>query len=163
MYLYDSMTPGYLVEGHADHRDLMASLVQRSRYFLADRAKANEPNFSSESHVFGPRFFEGAAAGAVLVGEEPKSTEFLEHFDWPGAVFSFPHGGDHIGELIAELDAQPERMETIRRENVVNVLRRHDSAYRWGEILETLGLQPRPAMKVRTQGLADIATEIEAA
>ena len=51
-----------------------------------------------------------------------------------------PFDCPEIGELIADLDQQPERLARIRRDNVVNSLLRHDWYHRWSEILRTIDL-----------------------
>ena len=161
MYLYDSTEPGSFAAGHVEHRKLFASLVKRSRYFLADRAAASKPHMIHDKHVFGPRFFEGAAGGALMVGEAPDCRVFDQYFDWPDAVIPFSHGSDHVAELIAELDADPERAERARTANVINTLRRHDWLYRWQTVLETLGLEPARAATQRTAALEQRAAMIE--
>jgi hypothetical protein len=42
--------------------------------------------------------------------------------------------------IIADLEGHPSRLARIRRDNVVNSLRRHDWIYRWSEILGIVGL-----------------------
>lgn len=161
MYFYDSAKWTYFVEGATEHRDLTASLLKRSRYFLADRAKADEPEQTKGQQVFGPRFFEGAAAGALLIGEPPDCRVFDEYFDWPDAVVSLPHGSTKIVDLIEELDADPDRINKARRANVNNALRRHDWVHRWETVLDTLGLPAMPGVTERKTELERRAAAIE--
>ena len=162
MYLYDSMGAGNFAEGPVQHRELMANLVKRSRYFLADRAKANEPSLSRTDQVFGPRFFEGAAGGAILIGEPPDCPVFRRYFDWPDAFVSLPYGSRGVLDLLAELDADPDQMQRARRANVIHSLRRHDWLYRWQTVLETVGLEPTPAFAARLDELRRRADAVEA-
>lgn len=162
-YLYDSALPTTFVAGPADHRELTASLVKRSRYFLTDRAKANAPEQTGGAHAFGPRFFEGAAGGAVLVGEPPKCATFDAYFDWPDAVVPIEHGSPGIVEVIEELDADPDRVHRASRANITNMLRRHDWTHRWLTALETVGLAPRTAAMERLAALERLAQEVESA
>jgi len=161
MYFYDSAKLTYFVDDATAHRELTASLLKRSRYFLADRAKADEPKQTEGQQVFGPRFFEGAAAGAILVGEPPSCRVFDQYFDWEDATILLPHGSTRIIELLAELDADPARIERARRANVVNSLRRHDWLHRWEQVLDTVGLTPAPAAEVRKVELESRARAAE--
>ncbi len=163
MYFYDSARWVYFVEGATEHRELTASLLKRSRYFLTDRAKADEPGQTKGQQVFGPRFFEGAAAGAMLIGEPPDCRVFDEYFDWPDAVIPMPHGSTKIVELIEELNSDPERVNRARCANVVNALRRHDWVHRWETVLDTLGLPATPAAAERKAELERRAAAIESA
>ena len=138
-YAFDSVD-GLNVEEVRQHRLLLAGAIQNSRYFIVQRAKANVEVQTTAQEELGFRYFEGAAAGAVMIGSAPRVESFDHHFDWPDAVIPMEYDYPEIGELIAELDGQPERMERIRRENVVQSLRRHDWCHRWSEILETVGL-----------------------
>jgi len=162
-YFYDSARWTHFVEDHVQHRELTANLIKRSRYFMADRAKADVPDQTKGSQVFGPRYFEGAGAGAILIGEPPDCDVFRSYFDWPDAVIPFAYGSSGIIELIESLDADPERIARARRANVTGILRRHDWSERWKETLAVLGLQPRPGMLARTTELQRRAREVEAA
>jgi hypothetical protein len=161
MYFYDSARWTNFIDGHEEHRQLTANLIQRSRYFMADRAKANRPEDSKGVHVFGPRFFEGAAAGALLVGEPPKCDTFDAYFDWPDAVLPLEHGSTKITDLLDELDADPERVSRARQANITNMLRRHDWVHRWQTVLDTLGLDPRGAVGERKAALERRAQQVE--
>jgi hypothetical protein len=162
-YLYDSAKLANFVEGAAQHRELVANLIRRTRYFVVNRAKMNAPDQTEGQQEFGPRYFEGAAGGAILIGDTPDSGPFGEFFDWPDAVFREPFGSSRLVELVTELDAQPERIERARRANVTNVLRRHDWMYRWQEILRALNLPPTPAMTKRKEELEQRAAAVEKA
>lgn len=156
-YLYDTFKGNVPVLDPAEHRVLLASLIKRSRYFLANRAKVDESGETGEQQEVGFRFFEGAAGGAVMIGDPPRTEAFQTHFDWPDAVVYLPFGGSDIGSLMAELDRQPERLARIRHDNVVNALRRHDWLYRWQSVLASAGLEPTPAMQERQARLAALA------
>jgi hypothetical protein len=144
-----------------DHRILVANIAKRSRYFVANIAKIN---WQCETHgqvEVGFRFFEGAAAGTVMFGEPPENEAFRENFDWPDAVIKVPFNAPNIADILAELDAQPERMERARRNNVIQSLLRHDWAYRWRAILNMVGLEPKPALLAREERLKKLAGEVE--
>jgi hypothetical protein len=142
------------------HRELTAELMKRSRYFFAykasenlDRARADDP--------LSARYFEGVAGGAVLLGSAPAAPEFAECFDWPDAVIEIPYEAHDLREIVAELDAQPERLAVARANNVANTLRRHDWMYRWEQVLDAAGLPHTAAMAERKARLEQLALAAE--
>jgi Glycosyl transferases group 1 len=145
----------FSVTDPAEHRFKLANLLMRSRYYIANRARANE--YSVEFDELSGRFFEGAAAGAVMIGEPPRGERFHDLFDWPDSVVRAPFDAPDIGDLIAELDGDPERCTRIRRDNLVNALLRHDWAYRLRTILDDAGIAPPPALLAREARLRELA------
>jgi hypothetical protein len=162
-YLYDSAKLTDFTEDGAQHRELVAGLIRRTRYFVVNRAKMNAPDQTEGQQEFGPRYFEGAAGGAILVGDAPTSGPFPSFFDWPDCMFHVSSDSSELLELIAELDADPARTERARRANVVNVLRRHDWVKRWQLILDTVDLPAAPGSVARMAELEKRAALIESA
>jgi hypothetical protein len=148
LYLHDTLK-GLQMRDYKEHRHLYSNLIKRSRYFIANKAKFDTPQQTGGQEEMGSRFFEGAAGGAVMIGIPPKCEPFTENFDWTDAVIPINYDTNNLGELITELDAQPERLHQIRKNNVVNSLLRHDWVYRWEKILETVGLDITPEMASR--------------
>ncbi|HWA75708.1 MAG TPA: glycosyltransferase [Polyangiaceae bacterium] len=146
----------FSVLNSAEHRFKLASMLKRSRFFMASRARANEWQSAHLDEMSG-RFFEGAAAGAIMIGEPPRSGKYLELFDWPDAVVRTPFDAPHIGETIAELEADPERCVRIRRNNMVNALLRHDCAHRYHQILNDAGIAAPPGLLSRERRLRELA------
>jgi hypothetical protein len=147
----------FRVNNPAEHRYLLANLLKRSRYFIANRARVNEKVGKDE---IAGRFYEGTAAGAILLGEAPDCDEFRKHFSWPDAVIPVPFGSSEVAAVIAAIDADPERAQRIQRENVAQALLRHDWIYRLRTVFETAGLSPTAAMIEREARLLTRATEI---
>lgn len=145
------------VNNPREHRLILANLTKISRYFIANRANANEPYLTRGKEEIGYRFFEGAAAGTVMLGDPPATDKFNQYFNWQDAVIKIPFDAPNIGEIIAELDAQPERLAKIRRDNVVNSLLQHDWVYRLKEVYQTVGLQPTINMLSREAQLKELA------
>jgi Glycosyl transferases group 1 len=158
-YLYDSIEGNEAVNpiNPVEHRSLFANIAKRSKYFIVNPGLIDRPDVRGSQIEIGSRYFEGAAAGTIMVGEVPNNGEFEHLFDWPGAVVPLPFGSDRIGALIDELEGQPEKQERIRRMNVVQSLARHDWAYRWEKILENVGLRPMPELLQRKERLANLA------
>lgn len=144
-----------------EHRYLIANLIKNSRYFIANYAKINLTNQIGNYQEIAVRFFEGAAAGAVMLGTPPDNDQFRQYFNWSDAVIPIPFDSANIGEIIAELDAQPEYLARISRNNVINSLLKHDTVYRWQEILQTIGMKPSPAMLSRQAYLQKLAQSLQ--
>jgi hypothetical protein len=140
-----------------EHRSLLANLLKRSRYFIANRAYANLPSWTAGVHEIATRYYEGAAAGTVMLGEPPDSDEFRSQFGWPDAVVRTPFDAPDVADVIARLDADPERVAAIRRNGVVGALERHDWAHRLQVMLEAIGRAPSARMAARRRRLAELA------
>jgi hypothetical protein len=159
-YMYDTVF-NCPVSSYADHRSRLADMIKRSRFFLVNIASWHKGERTAGQQVLGCRYFEGAAAGAVLIGEGPRNASFNECFGWQDSVIPLPFDSGDIADVIAELEADPSRLERISKTNVVNSLRRHDHVYRWGQILSIAGLKETNAMEYRRRELAELAATIE--
>jgi hypothetical protein len=88
--------------------------------------------------------------------------EFNRQFDWPDAVIPLPFESGDVGQVLLELDDDPERVAKIRRENVRNAALRHDWVHRLRTVFEVVGIPPTDAMlqrEKRLQALAAIALD----
>ena len=167
-YYYDTIKPAakqvtFHVSDGAEHRLLLASLLKRSRYFIANRARANEPEVTRGRDEIAGRFFEGAASGAILLGDPPNTPGFRERFDWPDAVIPMPFDAPDVIERIRELDRDGARQARIRKDNVANALLRHDWVHRLRTILETVGVDAPARMLAREARLRALAEEVRRA
>jgi glycosyl transferase family 1 len=147
----------FRVANAAQHRLLLASLLRRSRYFITHRSRINEPEHTDRHEEIAGRFYEGAAAGAVMIGEAPNTEEFRNQFGWQDAVVRVPFDCADIGQMLAELDRQPERLARIRDENARNAALRHDWLHRLEHVFKTLGITPTAAMRERQRRLDELA------
>jgi hypothetical protein len=149
-YIFDTLHGGTVIDW-SDHRFLTASLMKRSRYFIAfnppDIGGGGKGRFKDEQ-ALSTRYFEGAAGGAVMLGSAPRCPQFGVAFDWPDAIIPLSPDSN-IAALLRELDRDPERLETVSRRNVRECLLRHDWSHRWATILEHVGLEPTPALEAR--------------
>jgi len=170
-YYYDTLqvrsgsvnSISYGVTDAAEHRLLLSNLLKRSRYFIANRAFADRPALTQGQEEISGRYYEGAAAGAVMLGLPPNSDGFRRQFDWEGAIIPTEFHAPDIAKTIAQLDSDPARLARIRKGSVVNSLLRHDWVYRLRTILEVLGRPPTPRMLEREQQLAALAASVQAA
>ena len=170
-YCYDTVAASgidekqrtFRVDSASEHRLLLASMLQRVRYYLASRARVNDPEYTRGHDEISARFYEGAAAGAVMIGEAPNLGNFAQQFDWPDAVIRMPFDSPDIMQILARLDADPERLARIRRNNVINAALRHDWLHRVRTVLDTFHLPHTPAMQLREQQLQALARLPDAA
>jgi hypothetical protein len=159
-YMYDTVT-NCPIASHVEHRSRLADMIKRSRFFLVNPARRGDPERTAGQEELGFRFIEGAAAGAVLIGDAPRNASFNEYFGWHDSVIPLPFDSGDIADVIAEVEADPSRLERISKTNVVNSLRQHDHVYRWGQILSIAGLKETRAMEGRRHELEELAASIE--
>ncbi len=161
-YIYDSIHSGDMFPpDHRLHRRLVADIAKHSRYFIVNTAKTDRPFETHGQAEMGFRFFEGAAAGTVMIGQSPDIQPFHEHFDWPDAVISVAYNEPNIAKVLASLDSDPKRLEQIRKNNVVQSLLRHDWVYRWKAILDIAGLKPTAAAVARAKRLKEMVQMVQ--
>jgi len=160
-YYYDTIEGVRNAKIPGEHRYLFANIIKRSGYFIANKAKINATDETLGQEEIGLRFFEGMAGGAVLLGEFPRTAEFERQLGWRDSAVSVPFDCPDIADVIADLDAQPERLARIRRRNVWNCLQRHDWLFRWQTILDFAGLPATARMAERRTRLAQLAARFE--
>ena len=151
-YHYDSC-PGPEPEDHREHRSLIANIAKRSKYFLVNPAKFDRPEQTEGQSEIGYRFFEGAASGTVMIGESPKNEVFSEHFHWDDAVIPAFSNPPNVAEILSDLNSQTDRLEEIRKNNVIQTHLLHDWVYRWRAVLDFIGMKPMPALEAREMHL----------
>ena len=159
-YVYDTMLEMDTTRP-VEHRSLIANMAKRSRYFLVNPAKVDRRFETGGQNEIGFRYFEGAAAGTVMIGEHPKTEVFEEHFGWLNSVIRMPFDSPDIADILVELDSQPEWIAKVRKKNIVQSLLRHDWAYRWNSILKIAGLKPGNALKDRLEYLKKLSEDIK--
>ena len=140
-----------------EHRRHLLDRIRRSRFFIVQTAFVDKPDRVAGQQEIGLRYYEGAACGAVLVGDRVRSPSFSRLFGWEDAVVPARPDGSDIADVLAGLDADPARVERARRANIANSLRFHDHAYRWAQILEGVGLAPLAAYHDRVHRLNERA------
>jgi spore maturation protein CgeB len=161
-YLYDTLAggAGSRVRDYRAHRDLVASITKRSLCFVVAPAKWDEPQQTRGQVAIANRYFEGAAAGAVLVGQPSDSDEFRELFDWQDIVVPLAEDGSDVMSVVRALKADPARSSEIGRRNAANTLLRHDWSARWRQMLEITGTPVGPAMRARESRLQSLASAL---
>jgi hypothetical protein len=142
------------------HRDMYANVAQRSRLFLVAPGKMvrDEVAFQVGQSELGFRYYEGAAAGAVLLGQSPHDESFQKMFDWPDSVIEANPDGTDVVETLKQLRAEPERMQAASLRNIQQSLLRHDWVYRWAALLNLAGLSASSGMDERMHRLRALAS-----
>jgi hypothetical protein len=161
-YLYDTFRGNLPVPDPLEHRTLLAEKLKRTGFFLANKAKVDEVGERGGQEEVGFRFFEGAAAGTVMIGDPPDVASFRENFDWPNAVVHLPYGSTEVTELLDVLTQDPERLRAIRIASVRNCLERHDWSERWSQILAWAGIAPTEKLTRRQSRLRQLAASLAA-
>lgn len=158
-YLYDTFPAMANMEPYSisQHRDLFANMAKRSRYFIVAPGKMNLPEETREQIELGYRYFEGASAGTVMIGQQPNSEAFREMFPWPDVVVPIKPDGSDVIKVLASLDSDPMRLAEISQRNAAEALMRHDWVYRWKEIFRVAGIEPSPGLAARERRLKELA------
>ncbi|MFO1305255.1 MAG: glycosyltransferase [Burkholderiales bacterium] len=161
-YVHDTVSSSSYaqVPDHRRHRDMLASMAKRSRLFVVAPAKFDAPEETGPQVEIGLRYYEAAAAGAVMVGQAPACESFRSLFDWPDAVIGIEPDCSDVAEVLGSLLSQSERMSAIGRVNAMQALLRHDWVYRWKQVLGVAGLDPAPQMQERELYLKRLADRI---
>jgi hypothetical protein len=158
-YLFDTLRDSgeSRASDYRQHRELLANLAKRSRYFMVAPGKVNAPEETNGQVEIGFRYYEGSAAGAVLIGQRPNCDAFRTIFNWPDAVIEIKPDGSDLIDVLEGLAKQPERLSEISRRNAAEALLRHDWGYRWTKVLEIAGFEPTPALLARERRLREMA------
>lgn len=160
-YLHDTI-PGSLVRpsNPAQHRDMLANSAKRSRFFVTYPAKFGAGENQGQSEV-GARYFEGLAAGAILLGQTPSAPAFRDDFPWSDAVIDARPDGSDLAEVLSGVEERPDEVQRLGERNAVHALRHHDWGHRWQSILRIAGVAPRPALDQRLSTLETLAVAAE--
>lgn len=161
-YLYDTaMGPGRFVD-HADHRDRFREYNKRTKFFFTPLAKRDLTERGGQVE-FGARYIEGAAGGAILVGDRPSTSSFEEYMGWEDSVIEMPYELDNVESFFDGLNNDPVRLRKIHYRNSLECLKRHDYAYRWQDVLKIAGLEESKELQQRLKVLQDVIFQSQSA
>jgi hypothetical protein len=163
-YLFDIWS-GIQAADWAQARAANADMVRRSRYCIAwdPSMESTRGALIGSDRALTTRYFEAAAGGAIILGSRTPGKVFDDSFDWPDAVVEIARDGSDLEARIDALEADPVRSAAIRRTGMVQSLRRHDWAYRWDRVLDTLDLRRTAAHDQRVARLHERARMLEGA
>lgn len=160
-YVYDTfLASDTQVKDHRQHREMLANMAKRSKYFYVAPAKMNAAEETKGQIEVGYRYYEASAAGAIMLGQSPQCESFDTMFNWPDAVIEIKPDGSDLADVLSSLTAQPERLSEISYRNAMEALLRHDWVYRWKKILNIAGLTPMPGLELREKKLKQMADQI---
>lgn len=145
---------------HRAHRTLLSNIAKRSRLFAVAPGFVDTPEKTRNHVELSFRYFEGSAAGAVLIGQAPDTDAFRQCFDWPDVVIPIRPDGSDAAKVVAGLLDDPERRLQIGWRNAREVLLRHDWLYRWKQIFATAALGPSHALQAREKRLQALANSL---
>ena len=149
-YNFTSIGSAKYSMSHVVHRQNLAQTLQRSKFFFTYMAKRAVTTQRGTQLEFGPRYFEGAGAGAIQLGDVVKTNAaYLSHVNWEGAVIEAPFTDADLPALIEEIEKDEAWIEKLRRQNVAQCLTRHDHLNRWDVVLKAAGLKETPAASER--------------
>ena len=160
-YIYDTFhAADTRIMNYRVHREMISNMIKRCRFFPVFPAKMDIKHQSKGQSEVGARYYEGSAAGAVMIGQVPDCGSFRKLFDWQDAVIEIRQDGSDVFDILTQLDSEPERLLEISRRNAIEALLRHDWVYRWKKILDIAGLPPAPELKIRENRLKKMAEQI---
>ncbi len=156
-YVYDTFGGANMETLHPrQHRELFANITKRSNFFVVAPPKMDMATHTGGQVEVGYRYFEGAAAGAVMVGQRPDCEAFSQMFPWADAVLEVSPDGSDIREALHAMRADPERLLAVSERNTREALLRHDWVYRWRDLLTLAGAEPSPLLAEREKRLQDM-------
>ena len=152
-YIYNTFHLSVLHD-YRMHRKYLSDILKRTLFFEVNPAKFDEELESKNQHEVGNRYFEGIAAGCVLVGLPNNNPTFKKIFPWDDILIQLPEVAEDIVPFILDLFNQRERLEHISRMNSRGALLYHDFAYRWEFTLKQAGLEPTDTLLRRKEQLS---------
>lgn len=161
-YLHDTV-PGVLVQpnDYRQHREMIANCSKRSQFFVAYPAKVDAFEETRGQSEVGARFFEGTAAGAILIGQAPTAPTFARDFNWEDSVVNLGGTEDSVLSALQKYRKDPESSMRLSQKNAVEALKHFDWAYRWRQVLQIARLEPTARLVARERQLAEQAASYQ--
>jgi hypothetical protein len=159
-YVHDT-SAGSLADvyDHRQHRENFANIAKRSRCFMVAPGKVDALEETRCQSEVGYRYTEGAAAGAIMIGQIPQCDAFSRMFPWQDAVIEVNPDGSDVLEVLRELRSDPDRIASITTKNATEALVRHDWIHRWMELYAEVGVAPSRGMAARKSQLQSLSEE----
>lgn len=154
-YYYDSARP-LEFKSASEHRRMLARLLGASKISISNRGVGAEPAAGGGwEEALPARYFEAAAAGAVLVGAPPELPGMAEHFGWTDAVVPMDFDEPDAGAVIEAMLVDPDRLAAASQANIVGCLDAHDHLHRLTVMLGAVGVELGPSARARAEALAE--------
>lgn len=159
---YEHALVNHEVPDYRSHRVQVANILKRSRFFPAYKINENRRALTHGQEALATRYFEGAAAGTIMLGSTPDAPEFSSLFPYDDAVIPVPYRSPSMRAILRALDAQPERLARNRCNAVAHALATHDWLYRWRTVLRVVGLGETAGMAGREARLNTLGEAVRA-
>ncbi len=159
-YFFDTEKGVREARSPSEHRFRYANILKRSRYFLCHFAKLAFEESGGQLE-FGLRYFEGLAAGCVVLGSRESRADFDEYLGWEDSVIEMPFECPNASEVLQMLDKESDRLREISARNVRHSLQGNDHVHRWQTIVNRLGLPDQYQMSRRQEQVARKLNEFE--
>lgn len=154
-YLYDTVS-GKAHDWRA-HRRALADWYRHANIAICNYGKHDQPNLIGGLRVLPGRFFEGMAAGAVMIGMPPSIEEQRRLLEVD--IVESTETTDLVTLLDKYLD--PATARPIRIRNMALACRGHDWSHRWRAIFNHIGLPVPAGLDRRIESLAREAERLE--
>ncbi len=159
-YFFDTEKGTHEARSPSEHRFRYANILKRSRYFLCHFAKVAFEDSGGQLE-FGLRYFEGLAAGCVVLGSRQSRPDFDEYLGWEDSVIEMPFECPNASEILQKLDRESDRLREISARNVRRSLEGNDHVHRWQTIVDRLGLPHQYHMSRRQEQVECKLNEFE--
>ena len=122
------------------YRATFWQILRQSKLSMAYDQLYYNPSGTNEIAYVGPRWFEGLAAGTVVVGKAPQTPDVPRLLDWEDATIDLPDDAEPAVQAICDLLDDGPRVEAAICRNLVNMNLKHDWRHRAAAMLAVLGL-----------------------
>jgi hypothetical protein len=156
-YFFDTEKGVREARSPSEHRFRYANILKRSRYFLCHYAKLAFEESGGQLE-FGLRYFEGLAAGCVVLGSRESRPDFDRFLGWEDSVIEMPFECPNASDVLRSLDRDTDRLREISARNVRRSLQRNDHVHRWKTVVDKLGL---PEAYYMTQRQEEVAGKLD--
>lgn len=157
LYVYDT-AKGLTVENHRQHRKMYSDLLRKAKFSFAYPAKMNLGSYTNNAIEIGGRYYELAAAGAVILGITPDNKNFSKYFGSKNPVIDVDV--DSACDVIEDLIDRPSERFDIAKRSVAESMLRNDWVHRWLVILNHFSMKPSDRAMARLAELDEKARSL---
>jgi hypothetical protein len=142
------------IDDHAEHRAHFRERCARSRAFVSNYARFDQPDVRHGVIEFGLRYIEALAAGCVIAGEHPAPDRCHAVLGDVAGLVDLPIEATAVPDALVDVLADPDECDRIHRANRILALERHDVLHRWEHMAAALGIAETDGMRARRAALA---------
>ena len=146
--------PLHAVDHHAEHRAHFRERCARSRAFVSNYARFDQPDVRHGIIEFGLRYIEGLAGGCVIAGEHPDADRCREVLGDVAGLIDLPIAATSVPTHLVDLLDDPDECDRVHRANRILSLERHDVLHRWEHMAAAIGMPETAGVRARREALA---------